>query len=811
MLCMGPAEASAQTYSISGKVYDAVSREPIPFASVFLKGKTIGTTTDFEGNYTLFVAELSDSLVVTSIGYTTAKKPLRMVETQSLNFILERAEVNIQEVVVRPTEDPAVVMFRKIIKNKERNSNIRLKNYSYEAYNKVELDLYDWNEKFQDRKVMRPFQFVFERIDSITEDQPFLPVFLSESLSDYYYQSEPEKQERENVFASKQSGIENESFSQFLGSMYQEVSVYDNWPSIFYKSFVSPVNDNGLAYYNYDLVDSGMIDGVYCYQMTFKPKTQSAFTFVGDMWIADSSYALKQVSMEASKHVNINWVDKMSFFQQFTPVHDSIWMLSKDKLVIRFKMTENMLGFIGRKTASYREFEVDRPDIGQFFETRDDITVSKQVFDKTDSFWTAKRHEDLTLNESGVYEMVDSLKNTRAFKNWVDVFNMVLTGYYDVRGWVELGPIASTLSFNQVENVRLRAGFRTSSKFSKRIRLGAYGAYGFEDKRFKGGGDVLFLIKKDPRQEIGAEYIWDLDLRSNNPAQFAQDNFLTGLIRRNVPQRLNFVKTGAIYYEKEWKVGYSNRLTLRHRDVAPQYAFQFVEGGENGSADTITDFVTTEATVRLRFAYREKFLTGDFNRVSLGTRFPILLASYTFGAKGILGSDFMYHKVDVALYDNFPVNPIGTFHILLTAGKTFGTLPLLLLNVAPGNETFFYNRFAYNLMNRYEFITDMYVGLNIRHHFEGYFLNKIPWVRKAKLREIIFANAIFGTMTDANKKANETNDFFMVPFPKPYVEVGFGIENIFKLFEVDFMWRVTYLDAPKAPAWMPMFGAKLDF
>lgn len=803
-------QAFAQGYSISGKVTDAVSREPIPFAGVFLQGKSIGTTTDFEGNYTLQTAVLSDTLVVTSIGYQTAKKALKPVAMQTVNFLLERAEISLQEILIRPTEDPAIVMFRKIIANKARNSNNKLSNYSYEAYNKVELDLYDWNDKFQDRKVMRPFQFVFDRIDSITEDQPFLPVFLSESLSDYYYRSTPQKEEREEVFASKQSGVENESFSQFLGSMYQEVSVYDNWPSLFYKSFVSPVNDNGLSYYKYSLVDSGFINGVYCYQMTFAPKTQNALTFTGDMWIADSSYAIKQVSMEASKHANINFIDKMSFFQQFEFVDDSVWMLSKDKLVIRFKVTENMLGFIGRKTASYKKFQVNRSDINNFFQTRADIQVDETAFQKPDTFWARQRHEELTLNESGVYEMVDSLKNTRAFKNWLDVVNMVLTGYYDA-GWIELGPIASAISFNDVENVRFRFGFRTSNEISKRFRIGAYGAYGIADKRFKWGADAVFMIDKDPRQMIGAEYSRDLDLKSTSPAQFTQDNFLTGLVRRNVPQRLSYVKQGAVFYEKEWRVGYSNRITLRHRDIAPEYDFYYINGSDNGYADTVESFITAEASFRLRFAYREKFVTGDFDRVSLGTRYPTLLAVYTLGLKNILGSDYTYHKIEVAINDNIPINPIGSLNITFVAGKTFGTLPFLLLNVQPGNETFFYNRFAFNLMNRFEFVTDMYAALHLRHHFEGYFLNKIPWVRKLKLREIIFANAVIGTMSDANKAANALNDYFYVPFPKPYVEVGFGIENIFKLFEVDFMWRLTYRDKPNAPGWVPMFGMKLEF
>lgn len=804
--------AEAQTYSISGKITDAISREAIPFAGISLKGKSIGTTSDFEGNFTLHANVLSDSIVATSIGYLAVSKPLKNLPNQTVNFILERAEISLEEIVVRPAEDPAIALFRKIIKNKTRNSSNKLNNYGCEAYNKVELDLYDWDEKFQDRRVMRPFQFVFDRIDSITEDKPFLPVFLSESLSDYYYRSKPQKEEREVVFASKQSGVENESFSQFLGSMYQEVSVYDNWPSLFYKSFVSPLNDNGLSYYKYTLADSGFIDGVYCYQMTFAPKTKNAFTFAGDMWIADSSYALKQVSMEASSHVNINFIDKMSFFQQFDLVNDSSWMLSKDKLVIRFKVTDNMLGFIGRKTASYKDFKVDLPDMDKNFETRTDIVVDEKAFEKPDSFWTSKRHEDLTLNESGVYAMVDSLKNTKAFNNWLDVANMVLTGYYPV-SYVEFGPIASSISFNDIETVRFRMGVRTSAKFSKKIRLGVYGAYGIEDKRFKYGADILYMINNDPRQMLGAEYFHDLDLRATNVAQFSQDNFLTGLIRRNVPFKLSFVNQWSAFYEKEWKVGYSNRITLRYRDIQPEFNFQYLKDNDNAHTDTVNSIVVAEALVKLRFAYREKFIAGDFNRVSLGTRYPTLVALYTLGVKNILGSEYTYHKIEVALDDQFPVNPIGTFYLTFVAGKTFGTLPYMLLNDQPGNETFFYNRYAFNLMNRYEFITDLYFALHLHHHFEGYFLNKIPWVRKLKLREIIFANAVIGTMSSKNKEANGlgTLNEFIVPYPKPYVDVGFGFENILKLIEVDFMWRLTYLDAPYAPKWAPMFGMKLAF
>ncbi len=807
-----PLAAQSQQYKITGKVTDAISREPIPFAYILLQGKNIGTTTDFEGKYVLKTSTVADTLVASSIGYETGKKRMLNLPEQVVNFVLQRSDINLKEVLIKPTEDPAVVLFRKIIRNKEKNSNRVLNNYSYEAYNKVELDLYDWNKKFQDRKVMRPFQFVFDKVDSTSEDKPFLPVFLTESLSDYYYRSVPKEEERENIIASKQSGVENESLSQFLGSMYQEVSVYDNWPALFYKNFVSPINDNGLNYYKYEIADSGYVEDAWCYKMTFVPKNKGSFTFVGDMWIAEDSWAIKQVSMEVADFVNVNFVDKISLFQQFTFVNDSIWMLSKDKIVIRFKVTENMLGFIGRKTASYRDYRISRPDIDKFFETRTEIAVDEKAFAKSDTFWQQARHEKLTENETGVYDMVDSLKDTRAFKTWADVFNMVATGYYPVKKF-EFGPIASALSMNDVERLRFRLGIRTMSTLSDRIRLGVFGAYGIEDKRFKYGGDVLIIIDKDPRQSVGAEYIHDLDLRPSNPAQFGQDNILTGLIRRNVPQKLNFVTQASVFYEKEWKVGYSNRITLKHRDITPQFPFYYLEESDNSHPDTTRSFVTSEAIFKLRFAYHEKFLTGDFNRVSLGTKYPTLVVWYTLGLKNILGSDYSYHKIEFAFNDHVPVNPIGTFHLTLTGGKTFGTLPYLLLNVLPGNETFFYNRYAFNMMNNYEFMTDLYLALNLRHHFEGFFLNKIPGFRKLKLREVIFANALLGTMTEENKAANSLGELneFIIPYPKPYVELGFGIENIFKLFEVDILWRLTYRDAPYAPKWGPRFGMKIDF
>jgi hypothetical protein len=175
-----------------------------------------------------------------------------------------------------------------------------------------------------------------------------------------------------------------------------------------------------------------------------------------------------------------------------------------------------------------------------------------------------------------------------------------------------------------------------------------------------------------------------------------------------------------------------------------------------------------------------------------------------------VNSEYNYHRIDVVLKDDIPVNPIGTFKFTLVAGKIFGDLPYLLLQVHQGNETYFYNSNAFNLMNEYEFVSDMYANLLVKHHFEGFFLDKIPGIRKLKWRTLVSAKAVIGTMTNANKKANALNTF-TVPYPKPYVEVGAGIENIFKLFEVDAIWRLTYRDAPHVPNFGVRFGLEIEF
>jgi hypothetical protein len=131
----------------------------------------------------------------------------------------------------------------------------------------------------------------------------------------------------------------------------------------------------------------------------------------------------------------------------------------------------------------------------------------------------------------------------------------------------------------------------------------------------------------------------------------------------------------------------------------------------------------------------------------------------------------------------------------VTLGKIFGTLPYPLLKLHEGNETYAYDPLSFNMMNYYEFVSDQYISLWAEHHFQGFFLNRIPLLRKLNWREVVSGNILYGSLSEKNESVMVFPEG-LTSLGKPYYEAGVGIENIFKLFRVDAMWRFSYLDHP---------------
>ena len=396
---------------------------------------------------------------------------------------------------------------------------------------------------------------------------------------------------------------------------------------------------------------------------------------------------------------------------------------------------------------------------------------------------------------------------------YVDVVNFLVLGY-SVAGPVEIGPVFTFLSYNNVEGLRPKFGLRTSNEFSKSLLLEGYAAYGTKDKRFKYMLGGQYFVSKKPRQIVGAYYSEDVELIGQVPNFFPRDHWIQVFTSRNPQDRLILNKQTRLFTEREWFTGFSTRLEFKRRDLSAKGAWRFEKYRDtNGDLHPVDvhSFITSEVSLGIRFAYRENFVEGEFERVSLGTNWPIFNVTMDFGVPGVFGSQYRYQKLTVDITDKTSLGPLGNLRYQVGAGRTWQSLPYPLQFVHAGNESIFQNSKAFNTMNYFEFVSDKFVSVKAEHHFDGLFFNKIPLFQRLKWRELIGINAIYGSFDSRNLDEMILPDMTYSFDGKPFAEAYVGIENILKFIRVDAFWRLSHLDHPRTQKFGVLIGFDIQF
>jgi Family of unknown function (DUF5686)/CarboxypepD_reg-like domain len=830
------ASSVAQTKYVAGFLKDSHSEEPVPFASVILKKSGTGRQTDSAGRFFLRLPleAFTDTLSITYVGYDELLVPLTMPkgDTLFLNISIERGSLK-KEVVVKSKYSRGWILWRKIVKNKPDNDRYRFENFGYELYNKLEIDLNRFNsEKFKNIGLLRPFGFIIDQtIDSNSEEKTFLPVFLTETISDYYYQKSPLKR-REEIKASRTSGLKNESVQKLLGGMDQNVNVYNNYIPVFDKRFVSPISDNGDAFYNYRLPDTQYIGGKRFFHLVFTPKHKGENTFVGDCWVHDSTFAIQKMNLRLSEGANINFVEKLSIIQEYKLIQDSIWFLSKDKFVIDVApIGKQKFGVTGRKTTTYENVLVNAGVVWEALmknKKLEETVLLPGAQDQNEAYWQLERHDTLSRNEKAIYAMVDTLQKMPLFKKYTNTITFLATGYKPI-GNYEYGPWFNVISYDRIEGIRPRFDFGTSTAFSKKWWLRGYLAYGFRDQKFKGRFEITHLFKKNPRERLYLSYLNDFDFGQLYYDEVGQDNIFSLAIRKSgIPVKFLKVEEQKIEYSKETNSGFTFGITASHKKFNPVRALPNLSYmQEPGSGETLNN---TEVSFRLRFAYLERFIEGTFLRSSLGSPYPIAELRYSKGIPGVFNSKYNYNKLSLSISDYLKVGGLGEFYYNVYGGRVFGTLPFTMLEIHPGNEIYYYNKYSFNLMNRYEYISDRYAGINIEHNVGNGMFRLLKPTRSLKLRQFWTAKMLWGNLSEANMKLNYVGQYydgstmkfdpdagtgwfaFQTLKDQPYMELGTGVDNIFKVLRIDLIWRVMPNEPVNASKRFGVFGSfKLQF
>ncbi len=835
LLFLSLSQSYAQSLTkVKGKVIDANTKEVLPFVNIGFVGTTVGTTTDFDGYYEIESQWMSDQIVVSYVGYQSDTVKIELGKRQIIDFELKSASTQLGEIVIKAKKrryrrrgNPAVSFVKKAIANKDKNRLESQDYYQYNKYEKIELDLNNITDKFRDRKMFNRFQFIFENVDtSDINGKPYLPVYLQETNSRVYYRKNPstDREFRDAVKISNfEQLVDDNTVSQLMDMIYQEVDIYKNNIDVAGVQFVSPLSKTAPFFYQFYINDSTVVNDVKCIDLAFQPANKQNFGFKGNLFISlDSNYTVVKVDMGITDQINLNWISDMRVSQEFKKSGD-VWIVAKDNLILDFQLTKKGFGFFGRKTIEHTDHVFNQPPDKKIWAGVNKKVDSEDLFEKDESYWNKNRPSELTEKEAAIYKTVDTLQQIPAFRNTLNLINFVSTGYIPV-GPIDIGPANGFYGFNQVEGRRVRFGGETNMKFSKKLRLQGQLLYAFGDQKWKYSTQALYSFNDDfnenPRHYISFRHQHDTNFPGQNLEFINEDNFLLSF-KRGVFDKMIFFTSSRLEYQRETDSNFSYQFSFEKRRERPIGSL-FFKFKENEVEKSLAEVNITEAGVRLRWAPNEQFLQGRTYRTNLFNKYPIFTLNYQYGIPEFLDSDYDYHKVTLNIFKKFRFSFLGMAHVYLEGGKVFGDVPFNLMFLPRANQTFSYQTFSYNLMNFLEFVSDEYVSLNVLYFMNGYLLNKMPLIRKLKLREVFTFKMLYGGVTDRN---NPNLDPGLIQFPtdlegnittftledKPYLEGSVGIANIFKILSLDLVKRFNYLDNPNVPELFGVRGLGIRF
>ena len=794
LLCFTPAFFMAQKTIVSGKVVDEASKEGIANVKIQFFNSKIGVLSDSLGNFNLETYYATDSLQFSFPGYATVRFKIKLDQTQVLNVKLAVKIANFEEITIRPPDElPSTRLHKKVIAHKKVNNREKLDAYEYEVYNKIQLDGNNLGDKFNQIGLVKKLDFVLNYMDTSAEGQTFLPLVLSESVSDFYFTNNP-KNKKEVVKATRVTGIENFTISQFLGDMYLEINVYDNIIDLFGKSFISPIANYSRSYYKYFLEDSTYIGTDWCYNLRFIPKRKGDLVFEGEMWIHDTTYAVKQIKANITGLANLNYIQDFYFEQDFKQIEQEVWMLTNEKLIadLRLKQGTKLIGLYARRSSSRKNFVVNTKRPTEFYKSDNTVEIMDGATNKTKEEWSELRHSALNLNEKGIDLMIDSLNKAPLFIKLKKLTYFAATGYFPL-GKVELGSVFSLLSSNPVEKYRVSLGLRTSNDFSRRIELGGTLGYGFLDQRWKYGALIRYNVSPKKRALLSGYYNFNIEQIGQSPTAVALGSTFATVFSTAPFDKLTFVKKVGLNFEKDVKKDIVIFTGMEWKQFNPLGVTSYLCYNPSSQIiDTVNQIRTAEITARFRWTKDEEFISGAFDRKSVTSSFPILSIQAIFGVKGIFGSQYNYQKLEFQLEHNTQVGIFGRMKYGASVGYVFGITAYPFLKVHEGNQSLWLQTSTFNKLNFVEFVSDQYVSSFIENHWEGLFFDRIPLVNKLKMRLVTTGRIMYGGVSERHNQVMLMPSFVKKFGNVPYAELSIGIENIFKVLRVDLVWRMTH-------------------
>ena len=738
--------------------------------------------TDAQGMYALEAgASRVTRISFSCLGYQNQTISIQRGVPQVINVSLEARSIDLEAAVIRPdrkTVNPAKPLMQRVADAKPNNDPASIPALHHQFYEIMEVALNDYPERWPERRFWGPFKWVWDHLDS-SEHRMSLPLFVSELSGSMRTQK---RRREKRIEAARATWLKNGENTSSVQAEFLDINLYENQMLLLDRAFTSPLHDRGNVHYRYYILDTLDHQQRTCFHLArASPERRTHRRRNVDRHIDPRP---KHVEAKISEGANVNFVRNYTWSQTFERL-DNRWVLGREENLADISLREGGMGIYSHQVVVNSAFETASGWPDSVWTSSRDISFAKGSNEVLQASWQDLRPTPLSTRASNTYWLVDSVQSMGQYKFLEGLLMLLGTGYV-VKGPLEIGPYFDAFSQNAIEGNRFSLGLQTSNDFSRKIWLQSFVAYGTLDQRWKYGGSAEWIVRRSPRTEVFAEHTRDID-QLGMMSFFDQGNGLNSVLQLNAQTRLSEVTRTEISVLHEFGAGWGQALELRHRTVAPRGEVEFVRESDPTGRSPLT---TSELTIQTRYARNERFLTGAFERISLGSNWPILTATATLGLPNVFGSEFNYQRWTLDAEGIQRMGPLGRIEWWSQGGMYTGQAPVVLTELQPANETSLGIFEAFNLLRFMEFASDRWVRGCAEWHGEGTLLGRIPLIRELRIREVVGVKGVFSTWDDRHESIMDMPTT-TTGLHGWYAEGVVGVENLFKFLRVDVHRRLT--------------------
>jgi hypothetical protein len=742
LICLLSLTSYAQ-YSVRGIVVDKDTREPLAFANLlFDNNNQLAMPADIDGKFTVTSAAPLHRVYCSYVGYDAVEVKIESGKPLIIEMVSQN---NLEEVVIRPGENPAHRIIRMAILNKKINNPENISSFTYECYNKIVYDFKPDGLNEND-SVAR----------SIKTKMKGSSLFMMESVSERKFIA-PDKSE-EVVVATKVSGFKNPTFAS-LATDLQPFSFYNDNIPLFDVQYLNPISKGSLKKYNFRIEDTIFQKQDTVYIISFSPKKgKNIEGLKGTLYINTNRFAVQNVIATPAVKGKID----IKIQQQYSFIDGKYWFPEQLNYVL--SLPSYSIQADGRSYIS--KVKTDIPLNRKEF-SLESVRMDKNAARKDSVFWQNIRTEELTTGELRTYQMIDSIGEVANFDRMLSLMERLPQGRLPI-GVVDID-LAKTLVYNKYEGFRPGLGLYTNDRLIRDFSIGAFAGYGLKDYEWKYGAEAIYKISEKHEFELRAKFQDNLTEAGSYGLNYSVGNFLNAR---------NFLAS-MMDHNREYSFDTSFRmlkylkwnLIFNNSDISPLYEYAF-----NAPGGPITSYTNTTFRADLRFGFKERFVHSLNQRISMGTTWPVLTVSYTKGFDGVLDGELDYTKLEARLEQSFFSRNFGTTKYRLEAGHIDKALPYGLLFTGEGSHDKEYPVIIKNYfqtMMPYEFVSDKYANLFLSHNF-GTLLFQ---VEEFSPSISIHHNMGWGELSNSNRHLlMEVNSK-----DKIFLESGLQLDNVYKV------------------------------